>query len=75
MILAVVPSSIIRFKQIVGRIDRLSQESSNLNYIFVLDEYGERMFNLLKEGKKLDTALKQIVKKEIKKIHTQRQNI
>lgn len=75
MILAVVPSSIIRFKQIVGRIDRLSQDSSNLNYIFVLDEYGERMFNLLKERKKLDTSLKQIVKKEIRKMHTQRQNI
>ncbi|MEM4959125.1 MAG: SNF2-related protein [Nanopusillaceae archaeon] len=74
MILAVVPSSIIRFKQIVGRIDRLSQESSNLNYIFVLDEYGERMFHLLKERKKLDTALKQIIKKEIKKMSTERQN-
>ncbi|MEM1667527.1 MAG: SNF2-related protein [Thermofilaceae archaeon] len=67
MVLAVVPSSIIRFKQIVGRIDRLSQKEHNLNYILVLDEYGERMLNLLKQGKRLDTALKQIIKKEIKK--------
>lgn len=48
LIFSTVPSSPVRFAQVAGRIDRLSQKRNRITYIYLLDEYNLRMFNLLK---------------------------
>jgi len=62
LILATIPSSIIKFKQVVGRINRISQKGNKLIYVLVLDEYNQKMLKLLKERKKLDEMLKRAIR-------------
>ncbi|MEM7819177.1 MAG: helicase-related protein, partial [Candidatus Aenigmatarchaeota archaeon] len=62
LILATIPSSIIKFKQVVGRINRISQKGNKLIYVLVLDEYNQKMLKLLKERKKLDEMLKRVIR-------------
>lgn len=49
LIFSTIPSSTILFDQVAGRIDRLSQNSNKITYIYLMDEYNEKMYMLLKE--------------------------
>lgn len=49
LILSTVPSSTIKYEQVTGRINRLSQQNSLLTYVYCLDEYNEKMYELLRQ--------------------------
>lgn len=66
IIFMTVPSTVKDYEQITGRIDRINQQSNILTYYFVLDEFNERYYNLLKERKSLDSYLKSLMYKMLK---------
>ena len=62
LIFSTIPSSPIRFAQVAGRIDRLSQKNTKITYIYLLDEYNARMLDLLKGRKTVYDLFSEILK-------------
>lgn len=48
LIFSTIPSTPVKFSQIAGRIDRLSQKRKKISYIYCLDEYNKKMLDLLR---------------------------
>jgi len=63
LIFSTIPSSPVKFSQIAGRIDRLSQKRRKITYIYCIDEYNRRMLDLLKGRIQLVDLFTEIVKK------------
>ncbi len=62
LIFATLPSSPIQMQQVAGRIDRISQKRKAITYIYLLDEYNKRMYDILNQRKKLNDLFIEIIK-------------
>jgi len=62
LIFSTVPSSPVKFSQIAGRIDRLSQKRKKITYVYCVDEYNAKMLDLLKGRMKVVDLFAEILK-------------
>ncbi|MEM1913689.1 MAG: SNF2-related protein [Thermofilaceae archaeon] len=63
LIFSTIPSSPIQAKQIAGRIERLDSTKQALTFVLCLDEFNEKMYQLLKERITLETMFKKLAQK------------
>ena len=63
LIFSTMPSSPIQAKQVSGRIERLDSVKQALTFVLCLDEFNEKMYQLLKERIDLETIFKKLAQK------------